>query len=143
MKKALSYIIVFILGALTVQVPDLIMLYNDRVMSSYRDKTCDSKNNPESCDFFAWYETYQNDHPKLSNLDSYFIMGEGPLYMGLSGKCSNHIFHNRNAAPRDSGKITNRNYFFTHCSHLAIAISDLVYRDGDKEQDFEPHEDHL
>lgn len=142
MKILISSILFFILGLGVSQFPDLFMLYNDHVMYTYRDKTCDSKKDPESCDFFKWYDSYVNENPTIEKIDSYFIMGEGHLYMALSGKCSNHIFHNKNAS-KDSGKITNRQYFFIKCSKFSIYLSDLIYRDSDKETYFDSNRDHL
>lgn len=134
MKTFLKYLAVFLVGVLVTQIPDLICLYTDHVEDKYVRATCAGKS-PEACDFFEYFPKFEADHATLNKVRTYFLMGEGPVYFVLSGRCSNGLFHNSNAAPKLSGKITLRNYFFSRCSHAMNAASDIIFRDADKEQD--------
>lgn len=120
---------------LVTQIPDFIGLYADHTMHRYVDKYCTKEQrNAEKCYFGMYYDPYVREHKTLNKMSSYFLMGYGPLYWALSGRCSNQTFHNPSAAPKSSGKITNRQYFFSHCSEATDALSDLIFKDGDKER---------
>ena len=46
----------------------------------------------DNIDFSLYFYPYQKDHPKLVEMEEYFQMGNGPLYMILSGKCSTRMW---------------------------------------------------
>lgn len=128
MKKVFLALFLVLTGMLITQIPDLINLYADHVSHKYQDKYCKDKGiGPDQCDFSLYFYPYQKDHPKLVEMEEYFQMGNGPLYMILSGKCSTRMFHNPSAAPKDTGKITLRDYFFNHCSKFDDDMDDLIY----------------
>src|SRR5574337_5720 len=109
MKKVLLFLVAFIMGATLVQIPELFQLYDEHVLHTYQKKLCPDRN---TCHFGTFYDPYVKDHPTLHEISDYFILGEGPLYWILSGRCSHKPFVNVDAAGKQSGKITNREYFW-------------------------------
>lgn len=135
-KKFKLFVIVllaFLLGLVVANLPDLIDVYSDFVISKYQKSECvDKGKGPDQCSFFDYYDKYKVDHKTLEKITGYFQLGQGPAYWVLSGRCSNKIFHNPSAAPKDSGKITMRQYFWSRCSDAMKDASDLIFRDADK-----------
>ncbi len=135
----MKFIVGFVAGLLLTLTPDLIKIYDDHVMDQYQNEGCKDLPDEKKCHFNhnKWYDRYVEENPTLNKFNSYIILGEGPLYWIVTGRCSNRIFHNPSAS-KDSGKITMRNYFFSRCSNYMKDISDLIFQDGDKEQPFDP-----
>jgi hypothetical protein len=129
MKKLLFALSFFLFGALFTQIPDLIGLYEDHVIHGYQDTYCAKKKiGPDKCQFYMYFYPYVKDHPTLNKMHHYFQFSEGPLYFILSGRCSKETFHNPSAAPKDTGKITNRDYFYSRCSDFNMNVSDLIFK---------------
>ena len=125
----MKYLIGFIVGVLFVISPDLASLYSDRVSYSYKKAGCEGLS-PNECFFNKnnWYDNYTKDHPILTKIHYYFILGEGPIYWTLSGRCSKQIFYNPSAT-KDSGKITKREYFYDRSSKFMKEASNLIFNE--------------
>jgi hypothetical protein len=133
LKRSLFALVFILIGATATQIPDLVGLYDDHVTDTYQKKYCDDKKiGPDQCSFDLYFYPMQKERPKLVEFFEYFQLSEGPLYFILSGRCSNMIFHNPSAAPKDTGKITNREYFFSRCSQFDQDVSDLIFGVGTK-----------
>jgi len=126
----MKFITGFVLGALLVISPDLIMLYEERIIRLYSQKGCADLKDKTKCTWNRnnWYDKYKTDHILLNKIGNNIQLGEGPLYWILSKRCTNKIFYNISAT-KDSGKITNREYFSDRCSKLNIVISDFLFGD--------------
>ena len=119
-----------------VQVPDLVGLYEDHVIHKYQKKLCTAKGKkPENCQFDVYYDTYSKENPTLTKMGYYFQLGEGPLFYIVSGRCSHKIFNNVSAAGKESGKISQRQYFWTKCSQFDMDVSDFIFREKSTEGD--------
>lgn len=129
-----------VLGISLTITPDLISIYDNYISNAYKAVGCKGLE-PNQCFFNqnGWYDKYSTENPTLSKISKYFILGEGPLYYVLTGRCSNKIHYNPSAT-NGSGKMTRRNYFFSRCSRFMNDISDVIYQDADKEQDFDPNQ---
>jgi hypothetical protein len=128
MKKLLIYISVFLSGVLFTQIPDLISLYQDHVISTYREKDCHSKGiDDDKCKFDMFFYDYKSHHEGLNRVSNYFQLSEGTLYYVLSGRCSNRLAHGPSALGNESGKITMREYFNTQCGYFRNDLSNLIY----------------
>lgn len=136
MKTFLKYLSVFLLGVLITQTPDLVYIYGQSVESKYQKSECADKGiGKNECHFNVYHDKFVQENPKLDRIKTYLILGQGPAYWVLTGRCSNKIFYNPSAT-KDSGKITMRNYFFSRCSRLMIMASDLIFQDADQKQPF-------
>jgi hypothetical protein len=130
MKKLLlilSLLFAFLSGILITQIPDLISIYADHTIGQYQKSECaDKGKGPNDCYFDDYFDKYQKENPFLDNLHSYFLLSEGTLYWVLTKRCTEDIFYNPSAT-KDSGKITNREYFETNCWTFRNDLSDLIW----------------
>jgi hypothetical protein len=125
--KYLAMVIVFLLGLLVSQVPDLICIYHDHIIHKYQKSECYDKGlGPNQCHFGMYFYKFREENPRLDSIGGYFLLGEGPLYFVLTRRCTEEIFYNPSATS-SSGKITLREYFRSRCSSFMNQISDLLY----------------
>jgi hypothetical protein len=126
----------FLLGIAAAMTPDLIALYEDHIMSQYQVDGCKGVD-PNECHFNnnGWYDKFEKDHHTLSEVNSYFMLGQGPVYWVFSGRCSLKPFVNPSAVGDLSGKITNRSYFGTRCSRFMEDLSDIVFSEVSNDSD--------
>lgn len=125
MKK---FLIGFLLGIGLLESPDLLRIYADYEIGTYQRSECYAKGfKPNDCYFNMYFYKYQKEHPMLDAAQSWLLFGEGQLYFITTRRCSNDVFYNPSATKRDSGKITNRDYFYGKCSRYALKISDVLF----------------
>lgn len=123
----MKILVAFLLGLAVGLAPDLASIYVDHEIGTYRKSECWDKGvKRNECEFDMYYDKFAAENPRLEKLSNYLILGEGPLYFVATGRCSNRIFYNPSAT-KESGKITNREYFWSRCSRLMNDASDLFF----------------
>jgi hypothetical protein len=119
-------LLILLVGMILTQIPDITGIYADWTIKKYQRQYCDDAK-PNECDFFKYFPPFEREHPTLRKIFDYFLLGEGSLYMIATKRCSNRIFYNANAAGKDSGKISMREYFRDKCSQFDLDASDLIW----------------